>query len=508
DHGLKKHVSGYRFRESQKKMALAVCDAFNHDEYLLAEAGTGTGKTIAYLMPSVLLSLNSGRPVIISTHTIHLQDQIMRKDIPELNHCFGGSIRSALIKGRNHYLCYRKWENEYEQCEGDNAFFMARLLPWVCATEDGDGDILNLNSFEKKIWQSYSAATENCLGVRCPYYHGKCFVRRARKEAEQAHLIVVNHSLLLTDSVMSGGILPKTDHLIIDEAHQLETVAESCLGMGFSYYDHNSAVNEINGVLQKLYRRVSIPGLNITDQVLEQVHEKQRVIEDCLENIKENGDKARDCFSSLKDVLSGMSGKNVSARTLRIDSHVKNSEYWCDAEVMLENLLVWYEDIRNMLNKISVHFEAELEEDGYENDKIRFTVAKNKWSMNHEALVAFLGGELKNHVAWLEEGNERTLYPILKTAPLLIDNALASSLYNQKESVIFVSATLSVNHNFRYYREVCGIDLTDKKVNELLLQSPFDYDRQAVLLAATDVPLVGSVTEYEYLCRISQTIIS
>ncbi|MGN1010828.1 MAG: exonuclease domain-containing protein, partial [Clostridia bacterium] len=114
ENGLKKYVSGYRSRPSQTTMALAVCDAFNQEDFLLAEAGTGTGKTIAYLMPAVLESLYGKEPVVISTHTIHLQDQIMKKDIPELNECFGGAIRSALIKGRSHYLCYRKWENSYE----------------------------------------------------------------------------------------------------------------------------------------------------------------------------------------------------------------------------------------------------------------------------------------------------------------------------------------------------------------------------------------------------------
>ena len=508
EHGLKKYVSEYRPRESQLKMSLAVCDAFNNDSYLLAEAGTGTGKTIAYLMPSVILSINSGQPVIISTHTIHLQDQIMKKDIPELNTLFGGSIRSALIKGRSHYLCYRKWENEYEHANGEHTFFMARILPWVCETSDGDGDILNLNAFEKRTWKTFSAASENCLGVRCPYYHSKCFVRRARKEAEQAHLIVVNHSLLLTDSVMSGGILPQTEYLIIDEAHQLETVAESCMGMSLSYFDHNNAVSELSGILQKLYRRISFPGLYVTEQMIDQIREKQEFLETFLENLKTNGEKGKDCFYALKEVLMQGTRQNMSSRTLRINDWVKNGNYWSDAEVNLENLLMWYQEIRTLLDKASAYFEQELEEDGYENDKIRFSIAKTGWGENCEALTAFLGGERKNTVAWIEEGNERAIYPVIKTAPLLIDKALADALYRYKESIVFVSATLSVKDHFRYFRETCGLDLIEKEINELLLPSPFDYDHQSVLLAATDVPLVGTVSEYEYLERISETIIS
>lgn len=508
EHGLKKFVAEYRPRSSQVKMSQAVCDAFNNEHYLLAEAGTGTGKTIAYLMPSALFSLNNKEPVIISTHTIHLQDQIMRKDIPELNRLFGGRIRSALIKGRNHYLCYRKWEYEYRHGNGENAFFMAHLLPWVCETTDGDGDILNLNAFEKHLWQQFSASTENCLGPRCPYYHGKCFVRRARREAEQAHLIVVNHSLLLTDSVMCGGILPQCDNLVIDEAHQLETVAESCLGNSLSFHEHTGAVSEISSVLQKLYRRISAVGLYVTEQKMEQIREKQEFLEEFLENLNENGGKGKDAFYAVRSALNEDMARNMNSRSLRIDCRIRESSLWTEAGVLLENLLLWYEEIRNLLNKTAVYFEQELEEDGYENDKIRFSLVKCHWQEHCDALVAFLGGEEKNNVAWIEEGNERTMYPVLKTAPLLIDNALAKALYQLKKSIVFVSATLSVNGNFHYFRNTCGLDLIERAVEEMILPSPFDYDHQSVLLAATDVPLVGTVTEFEYLDRISDAIIS
>lgn len=508
EEGLKRFVVEYRPRESQMEMSRAVCDAFNNEEYLLAEAGTGTGKTIAYLMPAVLYSLNSSEPVIVSTHTIHLQDQIMRKDIPELNRLFDGRIRAALIKGRNHYLCYRKWEYEYDHGNGENAFFMARLLPWVCQTTDGDGDSLNLSSFEKHLWQTFSAASENCLGPRCPYYHSKCFVRRARREAEQAHLIVVNHSLLLTDSVMCGGILPLCENLIIDEAHQLETVAESCLGKSLSFYEHNSVISEINSIMQKLHRRISVGGLYMTEQKLEQIREKQEFIEGLLENINANTEKGRDAFYAVRNVLSVGMARNVNARALRIDERLRNSDLWQETGVLLENLLIWYEEIRTLLNRAAVYFEQELEEDGYENDKIRFSLAKCNWQEICEALTAFLGGEEKNNVAWIEEGSEKTMFPVLKTAPLLIDHALAEALYRFKKSIVFVSATLSVKGNFRYFRDVCGLDLIERTVNEMILPSPFDYDHQSVLLAATDLPLVGTVTEFEYLDRIADAIIS
>lgn len=509
ENGLKKYISGYRCRESQTKMSLAVCEAFNQDSFLLAEAGTGTGKTIAYLLPSVFLSLYGKQPVIISTHTIHLQDQIMRKDIPELNNYFQGQIRSALIKGRSHYLCYRKWEYLYDNFEKSDAMFMSRLLPWVCETTDGDVDIVNLNGREKREWQKLSAASENCLGIRCPYYHSRCFVRRARREAEKANLIVINHSLLLTDSVMSGGILPESGYLIIDEAHQLENVAESSLGKTFSFYDHNTAVNELLSVLQKLYQRISLPGLYVTEDALEKLNEKQTFLEELMDNLRVNREKAQDGFMSLKDFMDFYSSYRSNAvRTVRIDEKTRNFVEWYDTQTKLENLLVWYEEIRTLLNKTSAAFEAEIDSDGYENDKIRFSVAKGNWTKNCTALSDFLKGEDNGIVSWLEIGNERTLMPIIKTSPLTVDEAMSEVLYRHKNSIVFVSATLSVNGHFQYYRDSCGIDLAEKDVSELLLPSPFDYEHQAVLLAATDVPLVGTLSEYEYIERISAAIYS
>ncbi len=507
--GLKRFVSGYRPRESQIQMADAVCEAFNNDEYLLAEAGTGTGKTIAYLVPSVLLSLKGGHPVIVSTHTIHLQDQIMRKDIPELNNCFRGAIRSALIKGRNHYLCFRKWEWEYENGDHDDAFFMARILPWVCETEDGDGDVLNLNKYEKRTWQRFSASSENCLGVRCPYYHSRCFVRRARKEGERAHLIIINHSLLLTDSVMGGGILPNSGYLIIDEAHQLETVAENSLGGSFSFYDHVGMISELTSILQKLLRRVSLPDLYAKEESLDKTREKQDFLSDLMDELRENGEKGKECFSAIKELLDYCAKyEQMTFRTLRISEKIRSRAFWSDTETAIENLRLWYEDILNQLSRTAALFDAELEEDGNEKEKIRFAVIRSALTENAAILTSFLGGEEENTVAWLEEGNERALYPILKTAPLRIDQALAKTLYSHKESVVFVSATLSVNRNFKYYRETCGIDLAEKKVSELLLPSPFDYKKHAALLAATDVPLVGTVSEFDYLDHIAETVIS
>ena len=507
ENGLKAHVSGYQDRESQQQMAQAVAKAFNHDEFLLAEAGTGTGKTIAYLMPSILYSLKSGRPVIISTHTIHLQDQILNKDIPELNHCFHGNLRASLLKGRGHYLCYRKWESEYEKDHHDQVFFMARLLPWVSRTRDGDSDGLNFNAYEKRLWQDYSAVSENCLGYRCPYFHNRCFVRRARKKGERSNLIVINHSLLLTDAMMGSGILPNSEYLIIDEAHQLENVAENTLGGSFSMFDHSRVVNETLSVLQKLLRFITFSALYSGESSKEELKKKENLLTDFCDDLQENRGKGENAFGALKSFLDDSSSdRNMYVKTVRISEKIRLNDFWHDSDVALNNLLIWYEEKCRLLNDLSVYFENELDDDGNEAEKIRFALLRSEWQRNTEILNAFLKGEGENIVSWIEAGNERTVYPLIKIAPLRIDRDLAEVLYQVKSSVVFVSATLSVKQSFSYFRETCGIDLSEHDVSELLLPSPFDYSRQAALITATDVPLVGTVSDYEYLERISEAI--
>lgn len=508
DSGLKQYIDGYRPRQSQMIMTEAVADAFNNGEYLLAEAGTGTGKTVAYLLPAIFKSLYGNSRVIVSTHTIHLQDQIIKKDIPELNMYFKGQVSAAILKGRNHYLCYRKWEQEYINGEKEKALFLAHLLPWVVETEDGDGDPLNLNSFERREFQRFSAASENCFGPRCPYFRNRCFVRKARRNAEKANLIVVNHSLLLADSVMGGSAIPKAEYLVIDEAHQLETVAESSLGTSMSFFDHNNLVNEILSVLGKLYKHISLPSFDSQDISLERLKSNQDFLNEIIADIKENEEKGKECFIALKEFTEFYKqNKNSFSRTIRIDERCRLSAHWEEAEIALENLAIWYREIANRLATVVSRFEEQFDEDGFEGEKIRFAVAQSSWCEKTNALNAFLAGEPENNVSWLEDSNERTLYPVMKTAPLRIDEALASTLYETKDSIIFVSATLSVKQHFDYFRDVCGINLIEKNTAELLLPSPFDYEHNSLLLAVNDLPLVGTVSEYEYLESIADAVI-
>lgn len=508
EEGLKKYVENYCPRTAQLEMAEKVGEAFNNASFLLAEAGTGTGKTIAYLLPAALMAYEANFPVIVSTHTIHLQDQIINKDIPDINKVFGNGLRSVLVKGRSHYLCYRKWHNAYNQDDMENPLFMAALLPWVAETPDGDVDILNLNGFERREWQRFSAASDTCLRNHCPYFRTKCFVHRIRKKAENAHLIVINHSLLLTNAMMESGTLPNCDYLIIDEAHQLDKVAEDNLGYTVNFYDHANLMAETKKFLSQMLKLSAFPGLFQGDLKDEELQEREDILENALGVFDDNAIKGDLMFKGLKDVFDYFhESKGTLSRTWRIDSKVKQQKLWQETTALIENYGVWLNELNIIVKKVREYFDSELGDETNEKERYRSQEVGCKLGELSHAVYCFLHDEAEDMVAWLEQGSERMIYPIMRLAPINVGASLAEKLYAAKESIIFVSATLSVNNKFNYFKDNAGLNLIDRHCEEALLPSPFDYNRQCLLVAVKDVPNVGEVSSYEYINALAEAII-
>lgn len=501
--GIADYVSGYRFREPQYIFSEAVADAINDDEFLIAEAGTGTGKTIGYLIPAVLHSLENEKPIVISTHTIHLQDQIIHKDIPELNEYFDGKISSVLLKGRDHYLCYKKWEDEFNKTDKNHVFFLSRLLRWVCGTYDGDADRITFNRYEKSIWNTFSAGKDNCLGIHCPYYHTRCFVRRARKAAENSNIIVVNHSLLLSDATTSGGVLPNYDYLVVDEAHQLMNVAETVLGSSISYFELSSVYHELLDLLKKFHQNYLL--LYSRDNMFEKKVNNISFLEEFIDCLFDDNEFWKDGFRLLKDFFDN--NKNEFSHSLRINSTVANSNHWVDIELCLENVLIRYREISEYIRKFITIFDNDLSSSMNEKEKLNWNSISSEFDRIISTFELFLANENPENISWLEDSNGKLSYPVIKTAPLFVNKVLSSVLFDNKKSIIFVSATLSISNSFEYYKENSGLNLIDKKLNEIQVTSSFDYDKQMAVLAVTDVPLVNSLNEYDYIERISEAIV-
>src|SRR5205823_12009348 len=215
----------YEHREPQLQMLLAVAQIQSRGGTLLVEAGTGTGKSLAYLLPSIARSVRHSERVVVSTNTHTLQEQLMNKDLPGLREWLPWGFKAVLLKGRSNYLSLRRWRRFLAQpCEdAEELRFKLKVLVWLHTTESGDRSELRLHGKEEVLWTQIASDPLDCIGVHCTAED--CYVHRARAEAEAADLVVINHALLLADVEVGGGLLPDFDHLVIDEAHHLEEAA-------------------------------------------------------------------------------------------------------------------------------------------------------------------------------------------------------------------------------------------------------------------------------------------
>src|SRR3981081_199199 len=210
-------------------MLLAVAQIQGRGGTLVVEAGTGTGKSLAYLVPSIARAVRPGERVVASTNTHTLQEQLIGKDLPGLREWLPWDFKAGLLKGRSNYVSLRRWRRYLAEPCGDEAElrFKLKVLVWLHGTESGDRSELRLHGKEEVLWTQIASDPLDCVGVHCTAED--CYVHRARAEAETADLVVVNHALLLADAAAGGGILPHYDHLVIDEAHHLEDAATAGL---------------------------------------------------------------------------------------------------------------------------------------------------------------------------------------------------------------------------------------------------------------------------------------
>ncbi len=246
-----RYFSQFEYRSQQVEMLRAVTRAFSNHHHLLVEAGTGTGKSFAYLVPAALWAFQNNARVVISTNTINLQDQLVKKDIPDLCQALDLELRSAVLKGRSNYLCPRRLEALRQRGPDtvDEMRVLAKILVWTMQSDSGDRGEINLNGpAERDIWARLSADDEGCKAETCQTrISGGCPFYRARQVAQSAHLVVVNHALLLADVATGNRVLPEYDYLIIDEGHHMEAATTSALSFRVTQGDIHRLIRELGG---------------------------------------------------------------------------------------------------------------------------------------------------------------------------------------------------------------------------------------------------------------------
>lgn len=485
-------LASYEARPQQLEMAEAVARAIAAKRHLVAEAGTGVGKSFAYLVPAILAATdneshaNNVSPeaasklakkpagdnlrIVVSTHTISLQEQLFGKDLPLLNAVIPREFSAVLVKGRRNYLSLRRLDlalarsqslfNDDEQLEQ-----LRGVRKWAKATGDGSLSDLPFKPLGQ-VWEEVSSDSGNCLGRRCPTYK-ECFYYKDRRRAQHAQILVVNHALLFSDIALRRAgvsILPDYDVVVLDEAHTVEAVASDHLGI-------NVTSGQVEYVLNKLYNDRTNKGLL--------VHHGLRKEEQQVDRCRQLADEF---FGDLWDwKAKGRAARSASTENPRQSGAPTGAARVLDPGIVANRLTPELETLARQLKAAGKKLSDESEQQDF--------------LSSHDRLMA-LAGELetwrtqaqKGTVYWLEayEGRRGNPRLTLAASPVDIGPAMRDQLFDKVPSVIMTSATLSVGKqgNFDFFKSRVGITQCD----EVQVGSPFDYREQAELVTLRDMP--------------------
>jgi ATP-dependent DNA helicase DinG len=456
----------YEPRPQQIAMADAVGKAFGEGHHLLVEAGTGVGKSFAYLLPAIQFAAEKRKRVVISTHTINLQQQLIDKDIPLIQSVWPQEFTAVLAKGRSNYLCQRRMEQAVTR-QGllfDQPRQLASLeavVTWATKTTDGSradlpGDI------DGSVWESVCAERGNCLGKKCPFYKG-CFWQSARRRMHSADVLIVNHALLFSDlALRMAGInyLPKYDLLVLDEAHTIEDVAGEHFSLSASEYGMRS-------YLRRLYDPTKGRGL-----------------------LNSFGSAANPAIDDVTDL--GLRLEEFSDQCMAWQRESAPGNGRVREPNVVENTL------SPKFKDLALHLKAMLAEQKDEGDVSELASHATKADMLADTLEAILGQTMPDAVYWMDVSRPRAT-PIrggriehhprvtLRAAPVSVAEGLRTHLFQKIPSVVMCGATLCTGPTGASFEHIIS-RLGVEKCETLALGSPFDYARQATLYIETDLP--------------------
>jgi len=464
DGPLATSMHGYEDRPEQRELAAAIERTLADGGALVAEAGTGVGKSIAYIVP-LLGAAAAGERGIVSTHTLPLQDQLVRKDIPAVQAALGTEVKVAVLKGRANYLCPRRWQIfRGAVATREEARLLSKTLVWRSATETGDRAELNLMSGESELWSRISANDESCDQRRCKRTPGGCYLQRAREAAAEAAIVVVNHALLLQDARMRGALLPQAENLVVDEAHRLEDVATDAFGLELSE-------PRLRRDLARASHSLAVTSA-LRDPARAQGAERIRAeVQRALERTDE-------LFVSLARLLATPAGP--AEDRVRVTAGLRASDdRWLPVELAGERLA-------DALAGIGFGAESLAGLGGDEDELAELATAMADIAAARNTIDRGVHKPRDNDIVWVDRDNDGAL--VLHVAQTHLGGVLRRRLVDAHRSVVLTSATLAVAGSFEFAVDRFGIrDIADT----ISVGSPFDHRRQALLVLPDDIALPG-----------------
>lgn len=491
---------GYEHRSQQVTMLTAVATALSESQHLMVEAGTGTGKSMAYLIPAFAWAQTNGERVLVSTNTLNLQDQLIFKDVPDLRQALGGEYRAAVLKGRGNYLCPRRFAalRRLGARTPEEARVLAKVLVWLHQGGSGDvGEITLRGPAEGAVWSRLASDAGECsleacmlhTGGICPYY-------QARRAAESAHVVIVNHALLLADITTGGRVIPEYKHLIVDEAHHLESATTRGLSFQVSEAELLRTLREIGGpeggllgrLLRMVERELSADELAVVKSAIMTLGTQAS---QCLE-------QSPGLFASLANYLERKrDGRSLGryGQQERVVPSTRTLPEWSEVEITWDALRGTLEQTAQGELRLAENMQ-DLADGGLEAaEDLAFALRTASRGLGE--IVAYLDETIfegdPGRVYWLQLQGEPARLSI-HAAPLAVGPLVEKYLWHEKESVIMTSATLTTAGEFDYMRRRLNADEAD----ELLLGSPFDFESSTLLYLVNDIPEPAQGRAYQH----------
>lgn len=451
---ISKHHKEYEFRDGQIKMAEAVLRAFEEKKHLIVEAGTGTGKTMAYLVPAIAYSLATNKRVVISTGTKNLQEQLMEKDIPFLQKVMPKKFTAAYMKGRSNYACIYRIKRAESQpiLEGmDELDHFEEVRHWSRETETGDrAELTNLPE-NISFWSRINAKSETCLGQKCPDFE-PCFITKMRQKADDADIVIVNHHLFFADLNVRGNqygkVLPDYGAVIFDEAHLIEDIAADYFGFQVSSFQLDELVRDAD--------KLPITEVSVT-----------RELTKLSAKIIGLADQFWTRFIQTRNQQEGRFPLIPNSFAQKTSSGEIHATPLGEAYFALDTAL------ERLENGVDVYAEKMPEA-----ESLLKRVMQTRFDLDFICKQSE-----KNYVYWLEKRG-RGIF--LRASPIDVSTLLQDKLFEKTETVVLTSATLSTNGKFDFIKDRLGLE--DKKTATLLAPSAFDYQKQAIIYIPKAMP--------------------
>ncbi|HHV78192.1 MAG TPA: DEAD/DEAH box helicase [Firmicutes bacterium] len=422
-----KVIPGFEFRPGQLQMAYLVLEAFSEARHMVIEAGTGSGKSLAYLVPAALWALRTGKKVVVATHTINLQEQLITKDIPMVEKLIRQRLNAAVVKGRSNYLCKRRWAHflaELKTRTPRARRSALRLLSWAANTNTGDCSEISLTPEEEPLWREIAGNPRACMGGACAF-RSSCYVMASREEAEKASIIVTNHAMLFADLATGNRVLPDYSYAVIDEAHNLEEAATHAFG-------GRVTSSELIETLEGLLRHPII------------------------------GKRLRD-----SGPLNVLEASRKALRTVSAETPQKSLA----VAAQLRELATWLNELAEKESEPECQREA--------------LAASLELAERAGVMVRAIQCDDAREAGWVEGSGEDTVFSY---APLWVGETLAERFFDGLEGSVITSATLSVGGSLETFLRRTGLMmLPQERVHTEIVESPFNYESQALLCVPTDV---------------------